>query len=87
MSKTHLNGPTTVFILLFLITGCGGSDPSTGSSLSTTSPLFGIGGLVWPGPTSEFDKWINKDLNCGQYTMTLTGDSSTADLTNFQKQF
>jgi len=59
-----------VFLVIFL-SSCGGGSNSSGG-------LFGPGGVVWPGPTSEFDAWINRDLRCGQFTMVLTGSSMEA---------
>jgi len=64
----------TIFLCvigLFLIASCGGGN-------NNSYDLVGSNGLAWPGPTDEFNQWINVDLDCVSYRLNLTGSSSDA---------
>jgi len=57
---------------LFFIASCGGGGDNN------SNDLMGSSGLAWPGPTDEYDQWINVDLDCASYRLNLTGSSSDA---------
>lgn len=56
-------------LTLYILTGCGSDDPEE---------LFGSAGSLWPGHTDEFNEWLNRDLDCGNMILNLSGSAHEA---------
>ena len=54
---------------LIILTACGSDEPEE---------LFGSNGSIWPGPTNEFNEWLNRDLDCRNFVLNLSGTANAA---------